>query len=57
MKLNADGKQRCMNCGNVLKSILIPSLYVYKYPFCDKQCFQEWEKDYLNSIENKEDSE
>lgn len=44
MKRNADGKTRCMNCGNELNESSLPS-------FCNQQCWGEWEKDYIDSLE------
>lgn len=43
MKLNANGKPRCMNCGNQLKQDSLPT-------FCNKKCWDEWAKDYADSI-------
>lgn len=47
MKRNAEGKPRCMNCGNGLNESSLPA-------FCNQQCWDEWAKDYLDAIE-KED--
>ena len=48
MKLNEDGKPRCMNCGNALTQDSF-------YSFCNIKCWNEWAKDYADSISKEED--